>query len=236
MAKPLHLLLTCEHAGHEVPATYQELFQSHAALLRTHRGYDIGVLDFGRKLSAELGVPLLAASMSRLLVDLNRSTHHPNIFSFVTKGLPVAEKERILAEYYHPYRQQVLSAIDSHLQQDARVLHLALHSFTPMFKGVVRRGDLGLLYDPKRSDEARLCLEWQRLLTARLPGLRVRRNYPYRGNADALVTWLRRRYSASSYLGIELEINQRFPLVGTDIWSFVQGQLIVSTKKILSFV
>ncbi|HEX8011112.1 MAG TPA: hypothetical protein VF814_09280 [Casimicrobiaceae bacterium] len=42
------------------------------------------------------------------------------------------------------------------------------------------------------------------------PRIRVRPNYPYAGNADGLTTYLRRRFPAGSYLGIELEINQRY--------------------------
>jgi len=41
----------------------------------------------------------------------------------------------------------------------------------------------------------------------RVPGLRVRRNYPYRGAADGLTTHLRRQLGPR-YLGVELEINQ----------------------------
>ncbi|HKU87791.1 MAG TPA: N-formylglutamate amidohydrolase, partial [Casimicrobiaceae bacterium] len=35
------------------------------------------------------------------------------------------------------------------------------------------------------------------------------RNYPYRGRSDALTRYLRERFDAAAYAGIELEINQR---------------------------
>jgi hypothetical protein len=44
----------------------------------------------------------------------------------------------------------------------------------------------------------------------------LRRNYPYRGISDSLVTHLRRRYGARGYVGMELEINQKH--VGTRGW------------------
>lgn len=236
MADPLCLVLTCEHAGHEVPDDYRELFRPHASLLLTHRGYDIGILPFGQKLAAELHEPLLAASMTRLLVDLNRSPQHPQLFSFITRSLPRPDRQKILDNYYHPHRQKVVQTIEKDLAGGERVLHIALHSFTPMFKGVLRRGDICLLYDPARASEKKLCLQWQLLLKDRLPDVCVRRNYPYRGNADALVTWLRRRYPASSYLGLELEINQRLPLLNSRDWIDVQEQLILSIKEILTLV
>jgi hypothetical protein len=46
-------------------------------------------------------------------------------------------------------------------------------------------------------------------LAACCPGLRIRCNYPYHGDADALLTAWRKKFSATYYLGIELEINQR---------------------------
>ena len=44
----------------------------------------------------------------------------------------------------------------------------------------------------------------------------LRRNYPYRGVSDALVTHLRRRYGSRGYVGMELEVNQKH--VGSRGW------------------
>ena len=74
--------------------------------------------------------------------------------------------------------------------------------------GQRRNADIGLLYDPQRSGERVFCTRWKEILEEMAPGLRVRRNYPYRGATDGLATWLRRRFSERRYLGVELEINQ----------------------------
>ena len=50
---------------------------------------------------------------------------------------------------------------------------------------------------------------WQAALRAAPADLVVRRNYPYRGVSDALVTYLRRRYAARGYVGLEVEVNQK---------------------------
>jgi predicted N-formylglutamate amidohydrolase len=73
----------------------------------------------------------------------------------------------------------------------------------------VRNTDLGLLYDPSRRREVALCRGWKEILSEAAPELRVRFNYPYRGGADGLTTCLRRRFPEGSYVGIELEMNQR---------------------------
>jgi hypothetical protein len=77
-----------------------------------------------------------------------------------------------------------------------------------MLDGIVRNADIGLLYDPRRRGEREWCHAWSRALRAADPALRVRSNYPYRGISDGLTTSLRREFSGSSYMGIELEVNQ----------------------------
>jgi predicted N-formylglutamate amidohydrolase len=83
-----------------------------------------------------------------------------------------------------------------------------VHSFTPVLGGEVRNADVGLLYDSQRPSEVRACRRWQAALAEIDPSLRVRRNYPYRGAADGLATWLRRRLPDARYAGVELELNQ----------------------------
>ena len=85
-----------------------------------------------------------------------------------------------------------------------------------MLRGEVRNCDVGFLYDPNRRGEVQLVEAWVAALRAAAPALTLRRNYPYRGVSDALVTHLRRRYAARGYVGIELEVNQKH--VGRDGW------------------
>ncbi len=100
------------------------------------------------------------------------------------------------------------------LASGKRVIHLSSHSFTPELDGIVRAADVGLLYDPARAGEAALCREWRACLKSREPSLRVRRNYPYTGKSDGFAAYLRDRFGADEYIGIELEINQRLLLMG----------------------
>lgn len=53
-----------------------------------------------------------------------------------------------------------------------------------------------------------------RAFAPRAPGLRLRRNHPYRGRGDGLTAWLRQHHPDAAYVGIELELNQRFVLQG----------------------
>ena len=212
MKHPPELLLTCEHAGNSVPDEYLHLFAGRDRLLATHRGYDRGTAEISQYLADQLQVPLLYATTTRLLVDLNRSLNHPQLLSPITSTLDKSARERLLAQHYHPYRQRVLEWIRRQVAQRRPVLHVSVHSFTPVRRGQVRRADIGLLYDPARRWERSVSHRWQRLLRATAPSLVVRRNYPYRGAADGHTTALRRRFADRWYAGIELEVNQRWVL------------------------
>lgn len=202
-------IVTCEHGGNRIPERYAALFESGRSILETHRGYDRGALALARRIARELEAPLLAATTSRLLVDLNRSEGHLGLFSRFTKPLSDEEKERLLRLHYRPHRIRVEDAVRRALERRGRVVHIAVHTFTPRLRGVVRKADVGLLYDPRRAVERRLCLRWRELLEERLPRHRVRLNYPYRGWTDGLAASLRAMLAPNRYAGVELEINQK---------------------------
>jgi predicted N-formylglutamate amidohydrolase len=227
----LQLVLSCEHATRHVPREYRPLFRGAAGVLKSHQGWDPGTLELGNRLSGRLGCPLIVAEVSRLLIELNRSLHHPRLFSSYSRGLPADERNALVERYWQPYRAAVSTAVESQLRRGKKVLHLSLHSFTPELDGEVRGADAGLLFDPKVAAELALCRSWQAQLRSACPDLVVRRNYPYRGTSDGLTTALRKRFAGQRYLGIELEISQRFPLGSRRRWNQIQEILIDSVAR-----
>ena len=228
MSHPDRFLITCEHGGNRIPSRYREFFHGRSALLRSHRGYDLGALRVARELSARLHAPLLVSTVSRLLVELNRSPGHPDLFSEVTCGIDVDLRDEIVARYYQPYRSKAETMIAQAIGAGARVVHVSSHSFTPELNGDVRDADIGLLYDPERPGDAELCRRWQAALRECAPGLKVRMNYPYLGTDDGLTVYLRQRFPAARYLGIELEINQKHVRAGAAHWRMVREAAIRS--------
>ena len=215
------IVITCEHAGNRVPTEYAHLFASARAqtALKTHRGYDLGALPIARTLGRQLDVSVISHDVTRLLVDVNRSVGHPRLFSEFSRALTVAERAEVLERHYEPHRRAVLAAVEHHVSAGQRVLHLSVHSFTPRLNGRVRTAEVGLLYDPVRRAEADFSARWKGALEAggtsrglgrrnKQSDWRIRRNYPYRGASDGLTTSLRRAFPRTSYLGIELEVNQ----------------------------
>lgn len=229
--RPPRLLLTCEHGGNRVPRRFSALFVDAGAALESHRGYDPGSLELGKLLSRRLKAPLFYATVTRLLVELNRSLGHRALFSEFTASLDHAARQELLHRYYLPYRRQVEDWIGEAVARGEAVLHVSVHTFTPKLHGQVRRADVGLLYDPARPWEKRLCRQWQTALEDIRRDLRVRRNYPYLGKADGFTTHLRRRFAADCYAGIELEVNQLWPRKPAAEWRGLQRSLAESLAR-----
>jgi predicted N-formylglutamate amidohydrolase len=205
------VLVTCEHGGYRVPRLYEGHFRGAEGILKTHRGWDIGSLALARTIARRCELPLVASTVSRLVVELNRSLGHRRLFSEFTSRLAAAEKERLLARYYYPYRRRVEDQIAAWLAAGRRVVHISIHTFTPVLNGERRRTDVGWLYDPARPNEKQFCNLWLACLEQMRSDLVLRRNHPYLGTSDALTTWLRRHFRGQPYVGMELEVNQRWP-------------------------
>src|SRR5260221_9153917 len=99
-------LITCEHGGNRIPAPYRALFRGSCALLDTHRGYDFGALVMARELARAFKAPLVSSTVSRLLVDLNRSIGHRQLFSAAMRGVSAGGREEVVEGYYRPDRAQ----------------------------------------------------------------------------------------------------------------------------------
>ena len=126
------------------------------------------------------------------------------------------------------------SEIARRVAEKEAVIHIASHSFTPVFGGIVGHADVAWLYDPRRPGEMLLARRWQAALAQRAPGLRSRRNYPYQGRSDGLASQLRKRHPDASYVGIELEVNQRFVLQGGVSWDSLRSDLVESLEAAMS--
>lgn len=217
--EPTAVVVSCEHAGNRVPAEWQDRFHDRNDLLASHRGWDPGAEDLARFLAAALGAPLVRTDVTRLLVDTNRSPGHPRLFGPDARTLSEDVRRSIVARYHTPHRRRVEEEVEVRLRTGRWVLHLGVHTFTPVLDGRVREVDVGLLYDPSRERERRFCRAWGAALRRRLPDRRIRMNQPYRGTSDGLTTWLRSMFDgapggegeqgqAARYLGVELEVSQ----------------------------
>lgn len=204
----MKLIITCEHGGNEIPEAHQHLFLSNKNVLQTHKGFDIGALDLYHQINS-LADFAMYSTTSRLLIELNRSLHHKNLFSEYSKALPTSEKVEIISSYYLVYRNKVANVIQKYIEQGNKITHISIHSFTPVLNAIERNCDIGLLYDSSLTDEKAFAHQMKTALLQQNASLNVRYNYPYLGKADGFTTYLRKEFS-KNYIGIELEVNQKY--------------------------
>lgn len=212
MPSRFNFLVTCEHASADLPEKWRPLLGDYIAARETHEVWDPGTAEIGMRLGRLLDAPVFHGRQTRLLVDLNRSISNPNLFSPPVRELPEQIRTRILLDHYYPFRHEVLRAMEWLQGNRKPLFHISVHSFTPVFQGVKRETDFGILFDPSREWERTISEVWLYCLRAAEPGMSSRANYPYLGVSDGHVTALRRVYRRQPYIGIEIEANQALPL------------------------
>ena len=206
------LILTCEHASNKLPAAFKKAVP--AEVLKTHRAYDIGALAVFRKL-VKFAKPefYCEGKYSRLFVDLNRTLTNKSAFSDYHKQLEArdtafaAKVKAQASAYWNEYRAAIEKFVKANAKKE--IIHLGIHSFTPILNGNVRNTDIGILYDPSRPQECAYARVIKDEIKRLYPAMKVRFNYPYKGTSDGLTTTLRKKFGPQ-YVGIEIEINQKF--------------------------
>lgn len=207
---PTAIVVTCEHAGREVPRAYRAAFRGAGDALRSHRGWDPGAFGVATRLAAGLGAPLHLTCVTRLLVDANRSAGNPDRFSQFVRGLSAEQHGAILTAYYEPHWRNVEATIGGLIALGRRVLHVGVHTCTDELHGSRRELECAFLYDESLAADAAICRVWRDALVARRPAWRCPFNEPYKGTDDGITTILRQRFPVSAYAGIELEMRQGF--------------------------
>ena len=179
---PSEFFLVCEHAGKRIPRRLQELGLP-APERERHIAYDIGAGGMSRVMARCLDATLVTQAYSRLVIDCNRSPGVPSAMPQVSESttvpgnlnIPVDQREARIAEIFTPFHDTVRGLLDRRADASREAVLVTLHSFTPVFKGVSRPWQVGVLYNR----DARL----GHALLAELadePDLCVGDNEPYR--------------------------------------------------------
>ncbi|MGA9291281.1 MAG: N-formylglutamate amidohydrolase [Ignavibacteriaceae bacterium] len=228
----MNVIITCEHGGNKVPREYKYLFEADISILQTHKAYDPGALELAKVISKKTDY-FFFSDISRLLIELNRSINSPNLFSRYSKNLHQNQKEEILNKYYFPFRNKVENLIRDLEKKGENSVHISIHTFTPVLKYKTRNADIGILYDPKRKDEKDFAASFKNEILSNDKNLRIRFNYPYLGISDGFTSYLRKKFLQKHYIGIELEVNQKFILNNDGKWTILKENLTKAFASIL---
>jgi predicted N-formylglutamate amidohydrolase len=148
--------LTADHAGRAVPAALGDLGVS-AAERERHIAWDIGIAAVTETLSGLLDATAVLQVYSRLVIDCNRDPSWPTAMPEVSEHTPIpvnvglspeARAARVAA-IFTPYHDRIRALLDA--RAGRRTVLVAMHSFTPSFKGESRAMHVGMLYnkDPR---------------------------------------------------------------------------------------
>jgi len=147
-------ILTADHAGRAIPRQLGNLGLPDSELER-HIAWDIGIAGVTELLARALDATAVLQAYSRLVIDCNR---HPGWASSIpgiseltaipgNETLRPAEREARRREIFLPYHQRIAELLDRRKAAGRRTVLVAMHSFTPVFKGEARNIDVGILYN-----------------------------------------------------------------------------------------
>jgi len=173
-------LLVADHAGRTMPRALGTLGIS-AAERERHIAWDIGIAGLARPLADALDAMLIEQTYSRLVIDCNRPPDAPTSIPQVSEHTPIpgnvglsqADRAARADAIFRPYHARIEAELDRRRQGKLPEVLIALHSFTPVFKGTGRPWQAALLY----RHDARLAHRLIALFKGE--GLSVGDNEPY---------------------------------------------------------
>jgi len=147
-------LLTCDHAGRRIPRSLGTLGLPDSELSR-HIAWDLGAAEVTRLLARELGAFAILQRYSRLVIDCNRSLDVPSSIAVISEHTVIPGNQDLSAEHkaerarviFQPYHQRILQEFERRERTAQPSVFIAMHSFTPTFKGVSRPWHVGMLYN-----------------------------------------------------------------------------------------
>ncbi len=148
------ILLICEHASRRLPDRYGTLGLN-PEQLESHIAWDPGALGVAQELSRLLDAPLVHATVSRLVYDLNRDPSAPDSIWTLSErtaipgnqNLDPAERAFRVREVYDAFHGAVDSFIEPRVQSGQTRSIVTIHSFTPVYRDVPRPWHIGLIHD-----------------------------------------------------------------------------------------
>ncbi len=145
------VVLVCEHASAFMPKRFNNLGLSNEAVV-SHIAWDPGAAVTARFLSEYLDAVLVEGAVSRLLYDCNRPPASPGAMTERSeiydipgnKALTVEQRQQRIDAFYTPFTDTLAEVLDNHHSEPVLV---TVHSFTPVYNGVPRNLDIGMLHD-----------------------------------------------------------------------------------------
>ena len=146
------LFLTGDHAGRAIPRRLGQLGVPDSEMGR-HIAWDIGIAGVTERLSTLLDATAVLQTYSRLVIDCNRDPSWPSAMPAVSEytripgneALTDADRAARVDAIFTPSHGRIRALLDA--RSHRRTLFVAMHSFTPSFKGESRAMEVGVLFN-----------------------------------------------------------------------------------------
>lgn len=215
------LLLLCDHASPALPEPYGTL-----GLTKDHFGrhiaYDIGAAAVTRRLAALLGAPALMTTYSRLLIDPNRGADDPTLVMRISDRATIPGNAAIdeagidsrRRQFWQPYRDAIDAQIDAMCMVGPPPALVAIHSFTPVWRGWPRPWHVAALWDC----DDRLARPFIDTLRAE-PDLVVGDNEPYDGALEGDTMFDHGTLRGLAHMLVEIRQDLIADAAGAEAWA-----------------
>jgi len=175
--------LVGDHAGRQIPARLGTLGLPESVLKR-HIAWDPGIAPVIRLMADMLDATAILQLYSRLVIDCNRPIGSRTSIAKISENTAIPgnrdltsdERAMRAAEIFIPYHDAIRLALDKRRDEGRRTILIAMHSFTPVYKGASRPWHAGVLY--REPQLAKIMLD----LLRGEDGLVVGDNEPYTVN------------------------------------------------------
>ena len=201
---PSPVLLICEHASNFFPSYFGALGLTNDVQL-SHIAWDPGALAVTQHLAKHLEASAIVGRISRLIYDCNRPPEAIDAVPERSEIFDVPGNKGLSAEQYQERVEACFEPFSSLLDRTIkwsktpRVL-VTVHSFTPVYRGVQRETEIGILHDSdSRLADAMLAL------APELSDLKIDRNKPY-GPQDGVTYTLKKHGVENGLLNVMIEI------------------------------
>ncbi len=230
-------ILACDHASRQIPRTLGTLGLSETEL-SSHIAWDIGAAGVARLLAERLDATLIMQNYSRLVIDCNRPPAASDSIPSRTEWGQISGNEHLspaeivarTGEIFTPYHDELRTILDQRQRDRRQTLLVAVHSFTPTYRGESRPWHIGVMY----RHDARLAAALLKLLR-KDERLQVGDNEPYAIDDDSDYTLpLHGESRGIAHVGLEIRQDLIADEAGQKTWAGRLASLLKQAAGMLT--
>jgi predicted N-formylglutamate amidohydrolase len=228
------LLIVCDHSDKIIPKRLGKLGLPDSEIER-HIGWDIGIAGVVRGMADALDAVAILQPYSRLVIDCNRTPGTAASIPLISENTEIPGNDRLVAEetaarqseIFAPYHACIEAELEKRRKAGQHTMLIAMHSFTPVYKGVARPWHVGTLYN-RHAWLAGITFD---LLSADKT-LVVGDNEPYmvRDDVDYTIPVHGEKRNLP-YVGIEIRQDLIAPEVGQREWAARMAKVFTAAEK-----